>query len=193
MEVGSRWWTWWSQLRHQDSRTHSWRICHVVRIPMSICRIRWAITSNVELMSANGPVVIITFVIMLYWLSGMGGGNGEECKVLKVETRLMFGAWCDSFWIQSLLGSQVGWEDEGGTIETVIVIDDCLDGIKSKRKLCWWISLHVLEGDSILWWLHQLGACISIFKKAFHVYAKYREVDITIPIAEGKLCELAHT
>ena len=48
-------------------------------------------------MSANGPVVIITFVIMLYWLSGMGGGNGEECKVLKVETRLMFGAWCDSF------------------------------------------------------------------------------------------------
>ena len=65
-----------------------------MRVPMSIYRIRWAVASNIEPMSASGLVVIVTSINMLYWLSGKEGGNGEEYKV---ETRLMFGAWCDSF------------------------------------------------------------------------------------------------
>ena len=47
--------------------------------------------------------------------------------------------------------------------------------------------------DSTLWWLCWLGAYISMFKKPFVFVPSMGEVDITIPIAKGKLCELART
>ena len=58
--------------------------------PMSICGMRWAVASNVEPTSDSGSVVIVTSVFKFVLIEC----NGEDYNV---NTRLTFGAWCDTF------------------------------------------------------------------------------------------------
>ena len=63
---------------------------------------------------------------------------------MKAEVRLTFSAWRDSIYIRTFLGR----EDEGGTTEVVIQVDDRVDVVESElcvdlaRQFEFWTDLE---------------------------------------------------